>query len=112
MAQPATSTAVFCAKRRRYGVVLLLWASVFVPVSQAAVAADWLYTVQEAVLDQSEESRQRAAREALLQVLSRVTGLSTIPRNPQIAAALERSDRFYSEYVFVRPTVRVVSARD
>ncbi|HCY05032.1 MAG TPA: hypothetical protein DHU16_06225 [Gammaproteobacteria bacterium] len=68
----------------------------------AAIIDDQLYTVQLPVLDQSDGNRQAAARQALLQVLSRVTGLSTIPRHQRVSDALARPDRFYSEYVFVR----------
>ena len=68
----------------------------------AAISDEQLYTVQESVDDQSDRNRQVAAGRALLQVLSRVTGLATIPRNQQVNDALARPDRFYSEYVFVR----------
>ena len=68
----------------------------------AGISDEQLYTVQQPVDDQSESNRQQAARQALLEVLSRVTGLGTIPRNQPINSALARPDRFYSEYVFVR----------
>lgn len=68
----------------------------------AEIDADDLYTVQQPVVDQSDANRREAARQGLLQVLSRVTGLSTIPRHQRISEALARPDRFYSEYVFVR----------
>lgn len=80
-----------------------LWLAVVgAQTAYAAAPDDWLYTVQQVVVDQSEQRRQVAAREALLEVLSRVTGLSTVPRNAAINAALARPDRFYSEYVFAR----------
>ena len=53
----------------------------------AAIIDDQLYTVQLPVLDQSDGNRQAAARQALLQVLSRVTGLSTIPRHQRVSDA-------------------------
>ncbi len=73
-----------------------------VQAAHASAPEDWLYTVQQPVVNQSEQRRQVAAREALLEVLSRVTGLSTVPRNAAINAALARPDRFYSEFVFAR----------
>jgi hypothetical protein len=85
--------------------VWCLSASAVVQTAHAAVTEDWLYTVQQPVIDQSEERRQAAARDALLEVLSRVTGLNIIPRSPTINTALARPDQFYSEYVFARSAV-------
>ena len=103
MAQLTISTAINSAQRRMRCWLLLLTPALMVWSSaHGAVTDEWLYTVQQQVVDQSEEQRQIAAREALLEVLSRVTGLTTIPRNATITSALERPDRFYSEYVFVR----------
>ena len=88
------------AKYRCCALVLVL---LIVPLPViAGISDEQLYTVQQPVDDQSESNRQQAARQALLEVLSRVTGLGTIPRNQPINSALARPDRFYSEYVFVR----------
>ena len=88
------------AKYRCCALVLVL---LIVPLPViAGISDEQLYTVQQPVDDQSESNRQQAARQALLEVLSRVTGLGTIPRNRPINSALAQPDRFYSEYVFVR----------
>ena len=102
MAQPTFSTVVASAQRRVRGWLLVPFMLLTCATAHGAVTDEWLYTVRQAVADQSEEQREIAARQALLEVLSRVTGLNTIPRNATIAAALARPDRFYSEYVFVR----------
>ena len=85
----------------RFCALLLVLLIVPLPVI-AGISDEQLYTVRQPVDDQSESNRQQAARQALLEVLSRVTGLGTIPRNQPINSALARPDRFYSEYVFVR----------
>ena len=97
MAQLARSIVV---KRSLCGLLCALLSLPILVV--AAISDEQLYTVQESVDDQSDRNRQAAAGRALLQVLSRVTGLATIPRNQQVNDALARPDRFYSEYVFVR----------
>ncbi|HAH80361.1 MAG TPA: hypothetical protein DCL88_03975 [Gammaproteobacteria bacterium] len=93
-------TSSVVAKYRFCAFLLVL---LTVPLSGiAGISDEQLYTVQQPVDDQSQSNRQQAARQALLEVLSRVTGLGTIPRNQQISNALAQPDRFYSEYVFVR----------
>lgn len=87
----------------KYRLCALLLVLLIVPLPViAGISDEQLYTVRQPVDDQSESNRQQAARQALLEVLSRVTGLGTIPRNQPINSALARPDRFYSEYVFVR----------
>lgn len=82
---------------------------------------DWLYAVDMPVDAQSVEERERVARAGLLRVLTRVTGLKSVPRNAVVAEALDRPDRFYSEFVFFNQTdvaglerlhLRVVFQRD
>lgn len=60
----------------------------------------WIYTVEQPVEAQSEEERQRAAGVALLVVLSRVSGLASVPRSELVAQALENPDRYYDQFVF------------
>jgi hypothetical protein len=85
----------------RFCALLLVLLTVPLPVI-AGISDEQLYTAEQPVEDQSESNRQQAARQALLEVLSRVSGLGTIPRNQPISNALAQPDRFYSEYVFVR----------
>lgn len=49
---------------------------------------------------QTDIERKRAAGDALLEVLSRLTGLASIPRTPEVSRALAQADAFYSRYVF------------
>ena len=96
-----THLASSVVAKYRFCALLLVLLIVPLPVI-AGISDEQLYTVRQPVDDQSESNRQQAARQALLEVLSRVTGLGTIPRNQPINSALARPDRFYSEYVFVR----------
>ncbi len=67
-------------------------------------AVDWLYSVDVPVEAQSAEERERVASTGLLRVLTRVTGLRSVPRNEQIVEALAKPDRYYSEFVFFDQT--------
>ena len=68
-------------------------------VAQADVV-HWLYDVEVRVASQSEAERQRAGRAALVEVLQRVTGMADLPAHPDLTAALDRPDQFYSRYEF------------
>ena len=68
--------------------------------AQALSDADWLYAVDRPVAAQSNEERDRVAQEGLLVVLSRLTGLVSVPRTPAIAAALEQPQNYYNRFVF------------
>ena len=73
-------------------------------VSQSSFALSqppWLYTVELPVQEQSAEARQRVARTALLVVLTRLTGLTSIPRNATIKAALAKPAQYYDEFRFI-----------
>jgi len=58
------------------------------------------YEVEVEVVESSVAARGRASTEALLITLSRVSGLASIPRTPEIVAALEAPARFYSQFAF------------
>jgi len=62
--------------------------------------AAWLYEVERPVAAQSNEERDRAASDALLVVLTRLTGLTSVPRSPVIGAALARPANYYNQFVF------------
>ena len=49
---------------------------------------------------QSNEERARAAEVGLLELMTRLTGLVSIPRNPNVVAALEQPERYYNQYLF------------
>ena len=62
----------------------------------------WLYDVEVAVPDQSTRARLRGASDALLKLLTRITGLEHVPRSDAVRAALEVPDRYFSSFEFVR----------
>ena len=72
--------------------------------SQALALSEvpWLYQVDQDVQAQSMEARDEAARAGLLTVLSRVTGLASVPRTEAVVAALENIDRYYGSFVFLQ----------
>ncbi len=82
-------------------VEILLWFCAVLPCSVVALSTpDWLYSVQRPVETQSKEERNRVAQDALLAVLTRVTGLVSVPRTEAVRAALANPSRYYSEYDF------------
>ena len=76
--------------------------SVSAVVVAAASVDDPLYRVDQPVADQSGDNRRVAAQEALLTVLSRLTGLAVILRSNLVNAALNSPDRYYSKFDYVR----------
>ena len=64
---------------------------------------DWLYEVEQFVPDQSDRERLAAAQRSLLRVLSRTTGLASVPRSPTVAKALITPEHFYTKYVYFDP---------
>ena len=63
----------------------------------------WLYQVDQYVADQSEQTRRQAAQRSLLRVVSRVSGLVSVPRNASITQALRNPERYYAKYVYFDP---------
>ena len=63
----------------------------------------WLYQVDQYVMDQSEQTRRQAAQRSLLRVLSRVSGLVSVPRNASITQALANPERYFAKYVYFDP---------
>lgn len=61
---------------------------------------DWLHQIELPVQAQTSEERTRVAAEGLLTVLSRVTGLASVPRSDVVVAAMAAPDRFYGSFVF------------
>jgi hypothetical protein len=77
---------------------LLLCLSIALPTPVRAANVDWLYDVDVVVADQSAKELAVASRQALLIVLQRVTGLTTVPTNEAVTKALESPQRYYVEY--------------
>ncbi len=70
--------------------------------SCAATVVPWLYEVAVPVADQSDRERSRASGEGLLRLLTRLTGLTHVPRTPEVAEALAGPDGYYNEFHFSR----------
>jgi uncharacterized protein len=71
-----------------------------VPLQAADVA--WLYDVAVPVEDQSSSARLDAAGRGLTEVLSRITGLASVPRNEVVSRALAAPDLYYNQFRFDR----------
>ena len=83
---------------------MMLFQSALVSAQQIrGETIDWLYQVEQLVPDQGESVRLAAARRSLLRVLSRTTGLASVPRSSIVAKALEAPDRYYTKYVYFDP---------
>ena len=81
---------------------VLFWWILVLPMSLSmsarAANVDWLYDVDVPVADQSVGVRATASKQALLIVLKRLSGLSTVPQNAAVTLALESPQRYYVEY--------------
>ena len=81
-------------------IALLMVASLIVAPIVFAERVDWLYEVELPVADQASSTRHEASQVALLEVLSRVTGLASVPRTEAVRRALVAPDLFYSRYLY------------
>lgn len=61
----------------------------------------WLYDVEVPVADQGPDARLDAASLALMQLLTRLTGLVEVPEAPVVAQALRTPDQYYNGFRFV-----------
>ena len=92
----ARMTSIGC---RRWGCrILALCLTVLVGMSAAAQDSGWLYEVDVPVADQSPTARVAGSRAALQGVLTRLTGLKTLPANARVAAALATPERYYTQF--------------
>jgi hypothetical protein len=83
--------------------LILLPGTLFAPrMLAAAEVVPWLYEVAVPVQDQSAAERRRASSEGLLRLLTRLTGLTFVPRTPEVTEALDNPDGFYNEFRFAR----------
>lgn len=67
-----------------------------------AVEVPWLYDVEVPVADQSTAARLDAAGRALAELLTRLTGLASVPRNEAVSRALAAPDLYYNQFRFER----------
>lgn len=63
-----------------------------------AAVVDWLYEVEVPVEDQSRSARRDATRTALLEMLTRMTGLVDVPLNDAVNGALSDPGRYFVQY--------------
>lgn len=85
----------------RKGVILCAFLLSALAQSAAALSTpDWLYSVERPVADQSTAERDRVAQEGLLAILTRITGLVSVPRTDAVRAALAAPSRYYNEFNF------------
>lgn len=70
------------------------------PVAMAEVVP-WLYEVEVPVDNQTSAARLAASSAALLELLTRLTGLTNVPRVDAVNGALAAPDLYYSEFRFV-----------
>ncbi len=83
----------------------LLLLALQAPGVARAVEVTWIYEAVVPVVDQSAAARVDAARAGLLQVLTRITGLPSVPGSEALEAALAAPDRYYNRFVFEKPPV-------
>lgn len=89
--------------RRVNAMAVLLAACVVLCQTQPVLAyatPEWLFKIEMPVKDQSAGERTRVAQIGLLTVLSRVTGLTSVPRVAEIGAALNNTPALYNEFAF------------
>lgn len=90
-------------------VLLLVWGGALtgppaIAQNPQGQVVDWLYEVDQYVPDQEASNRLEAAQRSLLRVLSRTTGLVSVPRTPVITEALSQPQRYYAKYVYFNPS--------
>lgn len=86
--------------------------AVFAAFACNAKVLDWLYDVDVHVESQAATERQRRAGGALAEVLMRVSGLSALPANDEIDAALKMPERFYARYEYELRTLPVSASAE
>lgn len=85
--------------------LMLLLLALQTPGFARAVEVTWMYDVVVPVADQTAAARLDAGRAGLLQVLTRITGMSSIPDSEALQAALATPDRYYNQFGFEKPPV-------
>ena len=59
-----------------------------------------MFVVDVRVEDQTASVERTATRTSLLEVISRLTGLESVPRTAEIKKALNNAESFVSEYIY------------
>ena len=63
---------------------------------------DWLYDVEVPAKSQAAVDRRNAARSALREMLTRMTGLRNVPMSQPIVRALDSPELYYAQYRFIQ----------
>ena len=63
---------------------------------------EWLYDVEVPAKSQGQDDQRKAARAALREMLTRMTGLGDVPRSEPIARALNSPELYYGQYRFIQ----------
>ena len=83
------------------GIVLGLTGLLAPAAPAMAEPVPWLYDVDVAVQGRDAAARTAVSGEALLVVLSRVSGLAHVPRNARVREALGSPEAYYDRFVFL-----------
>ncbi len=71
-------------------------------IGQLDAREEKLFAVDVKVEDQTTSVEQAATRTSLLEVISRLTGLESVPRTAEIKKALDQAESFVSEYMYTK----------
>ncbi len=85
-----------CGARIAQGLIFASALVLALPGFSAEVAG--LYDVRVGVASQNPELRDEAASNGLLEMLTRLTGLTSVPRNEAVTAALREPERYYNRF--------------
>ena len=78
----------------------LLTPMLMIFIGQLDAREEKLFAVDVKVEDQTTSVEQAATRTSLLEVISRLTGLESVPRTAEIKKALDQAESFVSEYMY------------
>ncbi|MFX3657599.1 MAG: DUF2066 domain-containing protein [bacterium] len=89
-------------RRRRAGAWFALTLALLAAAPAGADEVPWLYDVRVPVADQSPGARIEAGGRALAELLTRITGLASVPRSDPVNRALAAPDLYDSQFGFER----------
>lgn len=88
-------------RRRRQALAMVCTVvALLLPGIGRAAEVSWLYDVEVPVEDQSPLARLDAAGRALAQLLTRLTGLASVPRTEEVQRAIAAPDLYYNQFRF------------
>lgn len=96
---PFPQSAPCLSRARAFGLAVATAIPVGVPAQGAVVP--WLYDVEAPVASQRAADRRSASRAALREMLTRLTGLRSVPMSEPVQAALRDPGPYYVQYRFL-----------